>query len=394
MNGLPVHGALATGRDVDRRVTGARLDLERRPILVFWEVTRACLLTCRHCRASAIAEPLPGQLSTEEGERFLESLTGFGRPYPVLVLTGGDVLMRPDLLRLVRKARELGLHTAVSPSVTPRLEPAALSSLREAGVKVASLSLDGAGPATHEGLRGVAGHFEQTVEALHLLRDHGFTVQVNTVVRPENVAELPEIAAIVDEVGASIWEVFFLVRVGRGTVLAELSPQQNEDVCHFLFDASRYGFIVRTVEAPFFRRVVAWRREGRPVEAGPLYDGLAERLRTLLGEPRNEPRAQTKGTRDGKGIVFVAHDGDVYPAGFLPITIGNVREESLVDLYRESPLLRDIRAASFRGRCGACEYADLCGGSRARAYAASGDPLGEDPACAYVPTAVSALPAA
>jgi len=233
------------------------------------------------------------------------------------VLTGGDVLMRPDLLRLVRKARELGLHTAVSPSVTPRLEPAALSSLREAGVKVASLSLDGAGPATHEGLRGVAGHFEQTVEALHLLRDHGFTVQVNTVVRPENVAELPEIAAIVDEVGASIWEVFFLVRVGRGTVLAELSPQQNEDVCHFLFDASRYGFIVRTVEAPFFRRVVAWRREGRPVEAGPLYDGLAERLRTLLGEPRNEPRAQTKGTRDGKGIVFVAHDGDGLP-GRLP----------------------------------------------------------------------------
>ena len=365
-------------------MTRPKLDLERRPILVFWEMTRACLLACRHCRACAIAEPLPGQLSTEEGERFLESLTGFGRPYPILVLTGGDVLMRPDLLRLIRKAHELGLHAAVSPSVTPRLEPATLSALREAGVKVASLSLDGASPGTHEGLRGVAGHFEQTLAALRLLRDHDFTVQINTVVRPENVAELPEIAALVDAVGASIWEVFFLVRVGRGTALAELSPQQNEDVCHFLYDASRYGFIVRTVEAPFFRRVVTWRREERPVEAGPLYGRLADELRTRLGEPRNDSRAQTKGTRDGKGIVFVAHDGDVYPAGFLPITVGNVREQSLVDLYRESPLLRDIRAASFSGRCGECEYADLCGGSRARAYAASGDPLGEDPACPYM----------
>jgi len=374
-------------------VTGTRLDLERRPILVFWEITRACLLTCRHCRASAIAAPLPGELSTEEGERLLESLTGFGRPYPIVVLTGGDVLMRPDLLRLVGKARELGLHAAVSPSVTPRLDPAALSGLRQAGVKVASLSLDGAGPGTHEGLRGVAGHFEQTLAGLRLLREQGFTVQVNTVVRPENVAELPEIAALVDEVGAAIWEVFFLVRVGRGAELAELSPQQNEEVCHFLFDASRYGFIVRTVEAPFFRRVVVWRKEGRPVDAGPLYDGLAGRLRALLGEPRSEPRAQTKGTRDGKGIVFVAHDGDVYPAGFLPITLGNVREQSLVDLYRESPLLRDIRAARFGGRCGVCEYADLCGGSRARAYAASGDPLGEDPACAYAPAAISGPPA-
>jgi radical SAM protein len=368
-------------------MTRPRLDLERRPILVFWEVTRSCLLACRHCRASAIAEPLPGQLSTEEGERLLETLTGFGRPYPVLVLTGGDVLMRPDLLPLARRAHELGLPVAVSPSVTPRLEPGTLQALRNIGVKVASLSLDGASPETHEGLRGVEGHFEATLAALRSLRAHGFTVQVNTVVRPENVEELPEIAAIVDEVSASIWEVFFLVRTGRGSGLAELSPEQNEDVCHFLVDAAQYGFVVRTVEAPFFRRVVEWRRDGRAraCETGLLYERLTGRLRSLLGEPRSESRAQTKGTRDGKGIVFVAHDGDVYPAGFLPIAVGNVREQSLVGLYRASPLLREIRQARFNGRCGKCEYGDLCGGSRARAYAASGDPLGEDPACAYRP---------
>ena len=362
-----------------------QLDLDSRPILVFWEMTRACLLACRHCRASAIPEPLPGELSTEEGERFLETLTGFGRPYPVLVLTGGDVLMRGDLLRLVGRARELGLPVAVAPSVTPRLELVTLAALRRAGVKVASLSLDGARSETHEGLRGVEGHFEETIAALRLLRDHGFTVQINTVVRPENVEELAEIAAIVDEVGAAIWEVFFLVRVGRGAALAELSPEQNEDVCHFLVDASRYGFIVRTVEAPFFRRVVAWRQEGRTCETGPLYERLSARLRQVLGEPRSAPRAQTKGTRDGKGIVFVAHNGDVYPAGFLPLTVGNVRERSLVSLYRESPLFKTIRAARFHGRCGRCDFADLCGGSRARAYAVCGDPLGEDPACAYLP---------
>jgi radical SAM protein len=368
----------------------APLDLERRPMLVFWEMTRACELVCRHCRAAAISEPLPGQLSRTAGERFLESLTEFGRPYPVLVLTGGDVLMRPDLLDLARKARRLGLAVAVSPSVTPRLEPTILRDLRGAGVKVASVSLDGASRETHDGLRGVTGHLQETLGAIHMLRDAGFTVQVNTVVRPENVAELPEVAVLVNDSGAAIWEVFFLVRVGRGADLPELSPEENEDVCHFLVDASRYGFVVRTVEAPFFRRVVAWRREGRAVETGLLYRRLAEQLRARLGPPRREPRAQTKGTRDGKGVVFVAHNGDVYPAGFLPIAIGNVRRQSLVDLYRQSPLLQAIRAARFRGRCGECGYADLCGGSRARAYAAAGDPLGDDPACSYLPSIAGA----
>ncbi len=362
------------------------LDLDRRPILVFWETTRACELACRHCRASAIPEPLPGELTGEEAKCFLDSLTGFGRPYPVLVLTGGDVLMRPDLVRLASYARELGLPVAVSPSVTGRLQPSILAGLRRAGVKVASISLDGASARSHEGLRGVEGHFEATLDALHLLRAQGFTVQVNTVVRPENVEELAEIAALVATAGAKIWEVFFLVRVGRGAGLGELSPEENEDVCHFLADAARYGFVVRTVEAPFFRRVVAWREEGHAFTTGALYARLGAQLRTLLGEPGGRSRAQTKGTRDGKGIVFVSHDGEVCPAGFLPLRLGNVREQSLVELYRDSPLLREIRAAHFNGRCGVCEYADLCGGSRARAYASSGDPLGEDPACAYVPS--------
>src|SRR3990172_590854 len=364
-----------------RRTT--HVDLEQRPILVFWESTRACMLACRHCRAEAMPHPVAGELTHAESVTFIETLADFGRPAPILVITGGDALMRPDLLELVDAAKATGVPVALAPSVTPLLTDERLAELRARGVKVASLSLDGATAATHEGLRQVAGHFAETLAAVRRLRSHGLVVQVNTVVTAENVEELPAIAKLVHDSGAAIWEVFFLVQVGRGTAMIELSPAENEDVCHFLYDASRHGFIVRTVEGPFFRRVVAWRGGGRPVEAGPLYARLAASLVEQLGPPSAVSKAQTKGTRDGRGIVFVSSTGDVYPAGFLPVVLGNVREQPLAELYREHPLMRDIRAARFSGRCGRCEYADLCGGSRARAYASSGDPLAEDPACGY-----------
>jgi len=361
------------------------VDLDRRPILVFWESTRACLLACKHCRAEAQALPVPGELTTEESFRFIDSLAAFERPAPILVITGGDALMRHDLSELVVRARESGVPVALAPSVTPLLTDERLAELRRLGVKVASLSLDGASAGTHEGMRGVEGHFEETLAALKRMRSHGLVVQVNTVVTAENVEELPLIARIVRDSDASIWEVFFLVNVGRGTAMSELAADENEDVCHFLYDASCHGFVVRTVEGPMFRRVTAWREEGRPCETGPLYARLRESLVRELGEPAGRSQAQTKGTRDGKGIVFVSSTGDVYPAGFLPVVLGNVKDDPLAELYRGHPLLRDIRAARFSGRCGRCEYRDLCGGSRARAFSASGDPLGEDPACAYVP---------
>lgn len=318
----------------------------------------------------------------------IESLADFGRPAPILVITGGDALLRPDLLELVDAARTAGVTAALAPSVTPLLTDARLAELRAHGVKMASLSLDGASAYTHEGLRQIEGHFAETLAGLSRIRSHGFTLQVNTVVTTENVEELPAIARIVRDSGATIWEVFFLVQVGRGTRMGELSPAENEDVCHFLYDASRYGFVVRTVEGPFFRRVVAWRRDGVPARPGTLYERLSRGLREQLGPPTTEPKAQTKGTRDGRGIVFVSSTGDIYPAGFLPIRLGNVRDRTLAEVYREHPLLLDIRATRFAGRCGRCEYAALCGGSRARAFASSGDPLGEDPACSYEPGTV------
>jgi AdoMet-dependent heme synthase len=357
------------------------LDLDRRPILVFWEATKACGLACRHCRADAMAEPAAGELSDGEARDLLDDLAGFGRPAPVLVATGGDVLERRGLDSLLERALELRLPVALAPSVTPLLTDERVAGVRRRGVRVASISLDGAEPATHERIRGVAGHHAATLAAIRLLRRHGVAVQVNTVVMRDTVEELPAIARLARDAGASIWELFFLVPVGRGSALGELTPEENEDVCHFLDEASRHGLVVRTVEAPFFRRVVAERRAGRAGATGPLYARLAAALRRELGGPVSRPKAQTKGTRDGRGILFVGHDGELAPSGFLPLSLGNVRRDDVVDVYRGHPLLRRIRAAQFSGACGSCDYRRLCGGSRARAYAATGDPLGSDPAC-------------
>jgi len=357
------------------------VDFERRPMLVFWETTRACLLACRHCRASATTTAPPGELSRAAGRRLIEQITGFGRPYPILVLTGGDCLLRPDLFDLVGYAVSLGVPVCLSPSVTPLLTAGMIDRIAGSGVRAVSISLDGATAATHDRVRGITDHFDSTLQAVDSLVAAGITVQVNTTVMRANVAELADIAALVAQTRTRIWEVFFLVHVGRGIAASSVSPDEHEDVCHFLYDASRHGFIVRTVEAPFFRRVAAARRAGSAPPQTALYDSLARRLDHLLGPPARPPSAHSAPTRDGKGIVFVAHDGEVYPAGFLPLGLGNIASQPLHEIYRSHPLLQAIRAARFTGRCGRCQHADLCGGSRARAYAATGDPLGEDPAC-------------
>ena len=366
-------------------VPSSRVDYGQRPMLVFWETTRACQVACRHCRASALTTPLPGELSVAEGRNLIDQVAGFGRPHPILVLTGGDCLLRRDLFELVDYATALGVPVALSPSVTPALTPEMVERIAASGVKAVSISLDGATRPTHEGVPAVERHFDDTLVAIRSLVAAGLTVQINTTVMRENLHELADLAALVQETGAHIWEVFFLVHVGRGVVSGAITPDEHEGVCHFLFDASQYGFILRTVEAPFFRRVVAERRAGGTAPETGVYRELSNRLTTLLGPATKKSSAHTAATRDGKGILFVAHDGEVYPAGFLPVGLGNLRDRPLSEIYRDDGLLMDIRAAKFSGRCGRCEYADLCGGSRSRAYAATGDPLAEDPACAFEP---------
>ena len=341
------------------------------------------MLACRHCRASATTRAPAGELTTAEGRELIDQVAGFGRPHPIVVLTGGDCLLRPDLFDLVGYASLRGVPVCLSPSVTPMLDQAMIGMIASSGVKAVSVSLDGADAATHDGVRGIPGHFPDTLAAISDLVAAGVTVQVNTTVMAANVRQLADVAGLVAGTGAHMWEVFFLVQVGRGQGTGAIPAAQHDDVCHFLVDASRYRFVVRTVEAPFFRRTLTLRRDGCPPPDTQLYRELASRLTELLGPPCRQPGAHIAATRDGKGIMFVSSTGDVYPAGFLPLSLGSMRSRSLRDLYVGSPLLRDIRAGKFGGRCGRCEYADLCGGSRARAYAASGDPLGEDPACPY-----------
>lgn len=356
-------------------------------------MTKACPLACRHCRATAQHAPLAGELSTSEGMRFLDSLAGFGAPAPVLILTGGDPLARPDFLPLVRHAKSLDYRVALAPAVSDAFSGQILDDLLEAGVRTVSMSLDGAKPETHEGVRQVSAHFSQTLAKISELVGRGYTVQINTTVMVGNAPELAAIAELLHDLRVDIWEVFFLIRVGRGTDQLALSAEQCEDVAHFLYDAAAYGFIVRTVEAPLFRRVVTWRNspEAQTVDVaehfglGSLYRSLSMDLITRLGDPARGRKATTSGTRDGDGILFVGHDGQVLPAGFLPLPLGNVRERSVVDIYRNHPVLRRIRAAEFAGRCGSCEFRRVCGGSRSRAFAETGNPLGEDPACVYQP---------
>jgi len=384
------------------------LNFDERPILVFWESTKACLLACKHCRAEAVSTPAPGELSTAEAERFIDSLIEFGRPYPVLIFTGGDALMRDDIFHLVSYAKSRHIPVGMAPSVTPRLTKENIEQMKSLGVKAVSISLDGALASTHETIRGISGHFVDTVAQLRRLVDAGFDVQVNTAVMKDNVQELPALVELFKDIGVKIWEVFFLIHVGRGKESAELSAEQCEDVSHFLYEASAYDLIVRTVEAPFFRRVIVNRKDeevtaqGGPDTAvtgeleatksvaekyhlGDLYVSLSKELRQRLGAPSSPPQAQTSGTRDGKGIIFVAHDGTVYPAGFLPVDLGNVKSASIAEIYRNNPVLQAIRSAKFQGKCGVCEYRDLCGGSRSRAFAHHQDALAEDPSCAYEP---------
>jgi len=374
-------------------------DFNIKPILVFWETTRACPLECKHCRAEAIRDPLPGELTTKEAIQFIDSLEGFGKPYPVLIFTGGDPLIRRDIFDLIEYAVKKGFRVGIAPAVSDLLSVDNIGRMKELGLKYVSISLDGGKAETHDRIRGIEGHYNMTVNALRLLRKHRFITQINTVVTRENVHELPYVVELLKTLDIRIWEVFFLIRVGRGTDVNDISPREYEDVLHFLYEVTRYGIEVRTVEAPFYRRIVLWRKEdiadytdldmeyvSRRYSLTPLYKELVKNLIELVGEPVSSPEPKISRTRDGKGVVFVSYNGDIYPSGFAPYKVGNVKQEDIVRIYQENKVLRMIRKGEFKGRCGYCEYRDICGGSRARAYAETGDILGEDPACIYIPT--------
>jgi radical SAM protein len=363
-----------------------RHDPDERPFIVIWEVTRACQLACVHCRADAITRRDPLELTCADGKRLMADLAAFGRPRPLLVLTGGDPLERPDLRELITFGSGLGLSIALSPSVTPRLTRAALAPLAEAGVKAVSLSLDGATAASHDNFRQVDGVFAATMAAMETVRDLGLRLQINTTVTADSANELPHLLRLVVTAQASLWSVFFLVPTGRGTHLRALSAVQTEDVLQWLYDVS--GIVaVKTTEAPQYRRIAIQRAAGIvPAVRGDLGRHLGEATAALLPGvgAQTRPRRPPIDVNAGRGFAFIDHRGTVYPSGFLPMPVGSVHDRPFSAIYRDAPDLRALRDPNaLRGRCGACEFRDVCGGSRSRAYAETGDALAEDPSCAY-----------
>ncbi|NVI92202.1 TIGR04053 family radical SAM/SPASM domain-containing protein [Actinomadura sp. BRA 177] len=369
-----------------------RHDIADRPFIVIWEATQACPLACRHCRAEARPERDAGELSTAEAFDLMEQVAEFGGPPPMFVITGGDPFQRPDLFDLVRHGARIGLPVAVSPSGTPTLTEDGLTGLRDAGARAISLSLDGSTARIHDDFRATPGVYGWTLDAWRAARGLGLKVQINTTVTGHNLTDLPEIVRIVHEMGALTWSAFLLVPTGRGRLLPGLDAHQVEDVLNFVYDAGAH-IPARTTEAHHFRRIVVQReilrRHGEDHVAalglGPLYADLRHRL-TELDLPMRRVRRAPMDVSSARGFVFVSHRGTVHPSGFLPTPAGSVRDERLPGIYRTSPLFTGLRdPANLTGKCGACEFRTICGGSRSRALAVSGDPYAAEPWCSYTP---------
>jgi radical SAM protein len=347
------------------------VDTTERPVVLIWELTQACELACKHCRADATPNRHPEELTTTEGKQLLDSARTFS-DNQLVVLSGGDPLARDDVKDLVAYGTDIGLRMTLTPSGTSSLTPSRVQALADAGLRRLAVSIDGGSAATHDAFRGESGSFEQTREAITAAKAAGLPVQINTTVCAETVDELPAIRDLVADVGAVLWSVFFLVPVGRGRVLTPISPKRAETVMKWLHTVStEASFGIKTTEAPHYRRVAATNASAAtpPPQATDTVD-------------------RERGVTAGNGFAFVSHRGEVYPSGFLPQSAGSVRETDIVEIYRESDLFRSLRQPdALGGKCGACEYQHICGGSRSRAFAYTGDPLAADPLCAYVPAA-------
>ena len=346
------------------------MDFNQSPLLVIWEVTQACDLACSHCRASARPERHAGELTTEEGRELLNEIKRFGNP--LMVFTGGDPLKRPDLFDLARHSVSVGLRTNITPSATPLLTAHAIDGFQKCGISRMAISLDGPDAPSHDGLRQVDGTFECAMAALRHAREIGLETQVQTTVTHRNLSGLGHIAEHVAEAKSKMWSIFFPVSTGRAMEEEDLTSEEYERVFEFLYEISKVApFEVKTTEGLHYRRFIAQRLKAEHGGRGGLNGRLLWR---------------TTAVSDGRGFVFISHTGEIYPSGFLPVSGGNVRNDSLVDVYQNSGLFRILREPSAKlGKCSYCEFSKICGGSRARAYALTGNYLEADPRCCYQP---------
>lgn len=349
-----------------------RRDENRRPLIVIWEPTRACDLACLPCRTA----PQPGrgsfELSTYEGYKLIEQVAELGPES--FVLSGGDPLKRSDLFEFINYASRRGLGPSITPSATPLLTREAVLKMKSAGLARIGLSLDASSATAHDGHRGIPGSWALTVDAAGWAREAGLPVQILTTVTRENASDLSAMATLLEKLEVSAWLLFFLVPTGRRKVIEMLTAWEVEEVFGVLWDIARdASFEVRPVDASHYRRFELQ-------QLAPEDGAVAE---TVLHGPPPESRA----------FVFISHTGEVYPSSFLPLPAGNVRHRRLADIYRHSPLFASLRDPEMlKGKCGVCEYRQVCGGSRARAYALTRDPLAEEPLCVYLPATLRTQP--
>lgn len=362
------------------------MDFNQKPFLVIWETTRACDLACLHCRASAQPLPEPDELTTAQGKLLLEQIRDSGAP--LVVLSGGDALKRPDIFELIAEAKRLRLRVATIPAVTSSLTPEVFKKFKDAGLDQIAFSLDDADPAVHDGFRRTPGVFAKTLEAVKLAREAGLGVQINSLINIHNQDRMEPLMDLVKQLDLVFWEVFFLVPMGRGKDVELMSAELFEKAFAKIYQFGKnVPFIIKVTEAPHYRRYFMTQENKVTAEKVPLLGKVHSSGRPIV-------RQHAGKVNSGKGFAFVNYRGDVFPSGFLPVKTGNILDRPLGDIYRNHPVFKELRNESLlKGRCGLCEYRDICGGSRSRAFALTGDYLGEDPACGYIPSGAKVLTA-
>jgi len=380
-----------------------------RPRLIFWEVTKGCNLRCIHCRATATELSSPLDLPTSKALSLIEEIAAYASP--ILVLSGGEPLYRADIFELARFGTRKGLRIALATNGT-QVTPEVARKIVDAGVKRVSISLDGANAQTHDAFRGIPGAFDAAVRGLRNLQELGMSVQINMTIARHNAHELPAVLDLARGLGADALHTFLLVPVGCGVDIAAeqmVPPEEYEGILNWFYDRSQEGGIeLKATCAPHYFRVMRQRKaEERkalaqkpaagvmrfpsigPMEmTAPGSTGISLRPQHG-GHPGGHPdsmHAMTKGCLAGSGVCFISHQGEVYPCGYLPVLAGDLRKQSFASVWEDSPVFLQLRDTdNLKGKCGHCEFRNICMGCRARAFAASGDFLDEEPFCVYQP---------
>ncbi|MCL4459964.1 MAG: radical SAM protein [Chloroflexi bacterium] len=357
------------------------------PHIMAWELTRRCNLACAHCRAAAANAPYEGELSTTECFRLVDEILQIGRP--IIVLTGGEPLLREDIFDIAKYAIDKGLRVAASPNGTLVTAEAA-EKMRQIGIRRISVSIDFPTAEQHDRFRGVPGAFAEAIKGIKNARQAGIEVQINTTVTRLNAPYLDELLSLAIELGAVAFHPFMLVPTGRGKEMEaeELPPEEYERTLHWIYDRQREigeRIFFKPTDVPHYWRVMRQRAKEEKAVVQDPHAGVHPHAVARAHEAGGMS-AMTRGCLAGIGFFFVSHIGQVQGCGYLDVAAGNVKEKSLADIWVNSPLFRQLRNFSnLKGKCGDCEYKVICGGCRARAYEASGDYLAEEPYCIYQP---------